>query len=75
MGSITRRRGGIIRAAVGSAKLTELLRRLEEDRREVIMIMSEYEERFRSPTRSLHQIFAEARLTGDDGGVDDFGLL
>jgi len=25
------------------------------------MIMSEYEERFRSPTRSLHQIFAEAR--------------
>ena len=39
------------------------------------MIMSEYEERFRSPTRSLHQIFAEARLTGDDGGVDDFGLL
>src|SRR5215470_11871364 len=31
------------------------------DRREVIMIMSEYEERFRSPTPSLHQIFAEAR--------------
>jgi hypothetical protein len=25
------------------------------------MIMSEYEERFRSPTPSLHQIFAEAR--------------
>ena len=45
------------------------------DRREVLMIMSEYEERFRSPTSSLHQIFAEARLTGDDGGVDDFGLL
>src|SRR5215469_11326017 len=31
------------------------------DRREVIMIMSGYEERFRSPTPSLHQIFAEAR--------------
>jgi hypothetical protein len=31
------------------------------DRREIIMIMSEYEERFRSPTPSLHQIFAEAR--------------
>jgi len=25
------------------------------------MIMSEYEERFRSPTPSLHQIFVEAR--------------
>jgi hypothetical protein len=25
------------------------------------MIMSEYEEQFRSPTPSLHQIFAEAR--------------
>ena len=31
------------------------------DRREVIMMMSEYEERFRSPTPSLHQIFAAAR--------------
>ena len=28
------------------------------DRREVMMSMSEYEERFRSPTPSLHQIFA-----------------
>jgi len=31
------------------------------DRREVIMIMSGYEERFRSPTPSLHQLFADAR--------------
>ena len=31
------------------------------DRREVIMNTSEYEERFWSPTPSLHQIFAEAR--------------
>src|SRR5215472_17754459 len=31
------------------------------DRREVIMNMSEYEERFWSPTPSLHQIFTEAR--------------
>ena len=30
------------------------------------MIMSEYEERFWSPTPSLHQIFAEAR--GPNGG-------
>ena len=30
LGPIDRRRGGIIRVAVGSAKLTELLRRLEE---------------------------------------------
>ena len=29
--------------------------------REVIMTMSEYEERFRPPAPSLHQIFAEAR--------------
>jgi len=31
------------------------------ERREVIMSMSEYEERFRSSTPSLHQIFAAAR--------------
>jgi hypothetical protein len=31
------------------------------DRREVIMTMSEYEERFRSPTPSLHQTFAAIR--------------
>jgi hypothetical protein len=31
------------------------------DRREVIMIMSEYEERFRSPAPSLHQTFAATR--------------
>src|SRR5215469_7771570 len=30
------------------------------DYREVIMTVSEYEERFRSPTPSLHQIFAAA---------------
>ena len=29
--------------------------------REVIMTMSEYEERFRPPARSLHQTFAEVR--------------
>ena len=40
------------------------------------MTMSEYEERFRSPTPSLHQTFAEARApTGDDGGVDPSGSL
>jgi hypothetical protein len=31
------------------------------DRREVVMIMSEYEERFWSPTPSLHQTFAAIR--------------
>jgi hypothetical protein len=31
------------------------------DRREVIMTMSEYEERFLSPTPSLHQTFAAIR--------------
>ena len=31
------------------------------DRREVIMSMSEYEERFHPPTPSLHQIFTAAR--------------
>ena len=41
------------------------------------MIMSEYEERFRSPTPSLHHKSSPkpADLTGDDGGVDAFGLL
>jgi hypothetical protein len=31
------------------------------DRREVIMSMSEYEERFRPPAPSIHQIFAATR--------------
>ena len=31
------------------------------DHREVVMTMSEYEERFRSPPSSLHQTFADAR--------------
>jgi hypothetical protein len=69
-------RGGVI-----AARQSENTPQIPEsstlpDRRDVIMIMSEYEERFRSPTPSLHQIFVEARgLTGDDGGFDAFGLL
>jgi hypothetical protein len=45
-------------------------------RRGVVMTMSEYEERFRTPAPSLHQIFASL---GDqaphDGGVGASGLL
>jgi ferric-dicitrate binding protein FerR (iron transport regulator) len=41
------------------AKLTEVS--TAPDRREVIMIMSEYEERFRAPAPSLHQTFATTR--------------
>jgi predicted DNA-binding transcriptional regulator AlpA len=43
--------------------------------REVIMTMSEYEERFRPPAPSLHQTFAEVRGPNrEEGGVDAFGL-
>jgi hypothetical protein len=40
------------------------------------MTMSEYEERFRTPAPSLHQIVAAARdQTRHDGGVGASGLL
>ena len=46
------------------------------DRGEGIMTMSEYEERFRSPTPSLHQTSPSLGApTGDDGGVDPSGSL
>ena len=46
------------------------------DRGEGIMTMSEYEERFRSSTLSLHHTFAEARGPNrDDCRVDPSGSL
>ena len=43
--------------------------------REVIMTMSEYEERFRLPAPSLHQPSRRSGdPTGEEGGADAFGL-
>ena len=55
-----------VRADVEAALSPDNNREMSEgptfsDAREVIMTMSEYEERFRPPTPSLHQTFTEVR--------------